>query len=144
MEYNIFTKENIKDIIPLYIDYYNNVEDSGWTEETVLKCFNQRLSREDSYGLILTDRDCVAGFAIGYFEQYDDGITYNLIEIVIANEYQNQGLGNKLMNELAERVKSMGAMLISLQAVNDNKHDRFYSSLGYGNCKNLVIKVKML
>jgi len=144
MEYKAFTKENISEIIPLYIDYYNNATSYVWTEETVYKSFSQRLSRDDSYGFILVNVNCAIGFVIGYFEQFDDGVVYNLIEIVIAKEYQSQGLGTKLMLELQSRVKAMGAMLINLQAVNDNEHDKFYGRLGYNNCKNLILKVKIL
>lgn len=144
MEYTIFTKQNIDDIIPLYIRYYNEREHGEWTEDTVYKRICQMISREDSFGLVMTENDIIIGFVLGYFEQFDDGKTYNLMEIVIADEYQNQGYGTKLMNELERKVKNMGAFMISLQAVNDNNHDRFYGRLGFENCKNFVIKVKML
>jgi GNAT superfamily N-acetyltransferase len=102
------------------------------------------MSREDSFGLLLMDKQIAVGFALGYFEQFDDGKTYNLIEIVITKEYQNKGLGTALLTELEKQVKNLGAFMISLHAVNDEKHDRFYGKLGYGNCKNFVIKVKNL
>jgi predicted N-acetyltransferase YhbS len=144
MEYKALSYENINEIIPLYIDYYNGNEGGEWTEATVRKRIRQVLSRDDSFGLVLEDNCNLIAFAMGYFEQFDDGTTYNLVEIVVSQEYQNRGIGSKLMLELEKQVKEMGAMLISLQAVNDDSHDRFYGRLGYGNCKNFVIKIKML
>lgn len=144
MEYKNFTEQDINSIIPLYIHYYNEYENAEWTKETVYKRLHQMQSREDSFGLILTDNIITVGFAMGYFEQFDDGKTYNLIEIVISDKYQNKGLGTALLTELEKQAKDMGAFTISLQAVNDERHERFYGRLGYGNCKNFVIKVKNL
>lgn len=144
MEYNVFSGHDVDKVIPLYIQYFNEFEGGEWTEETVYRRLHQMMSREDSFGLLLIDKQVAVGFALGYFEQFDDGKTYNLIEIAISKEYQNKGLGTALLTELERQVKNLGAFMISLQAVNDEKHDRFYGRLGYGNCKNFVIKVKSL
>ena len=69
--------------------------------------------------MIKDDRGAVCGFAMGYFKQYDDIVGYTLEEIVIAMEYQNQGLGSKLLATLEERVREVGASCVELQAVND-------------------------
>jgi GNAT superfamily N-acetyltransferase len=144
MEYKDFSEQDIDRVIPLYIHYYNEFESGEWTEETVYKRLHQMMSREDSFGLLLIDKQIAVGFALGYFEQFDDGKTYNLIEIVISKDYQNKGLGTALLMELERQVKDLGAFMISMQSVNDEKHDRFYGELGYGNCTNFVIKVKNL
>ena len=104
-------KSDIAKVIPLFIDYYNNKEEGEWNEETVYKRIHQVFSREDSYCLTAEENGKPAGFAMGYFEQYDDGFAYDLIEIVIAAELQNKGLGTEFMKELEKRVKDKGAML---------------------------------
>lgn len=144
MEYKTFSEHDIHDVIPLYIHYYNAYEGGQWTEKTVYKRLHQMVSREDSFGLTLMDEQAAAGFALGYFEQFDDGKTYNLTEIVLSKEYQNQGWGTALLTELEKRVKATGAFMVSLQAVNDERHERFYTRLGYRNCKNFIVKVKEL
>ncbi len=144
MTYKIMNKSDIAKVIPLFIDYYNNKEEGEWNEETVYKRIHQVFSREDSYCLIGEESGRTAGFAMGYFEQYDDGFAYDLIEIVIAAELQNKGLGTEFMKELEKRVKDKGAMLIQLQAVNDEFHAHFYEKLGYRNVSNFVLKTKML
>lgn len=144
MEYKIFTPEDIGRVVPLYIEYYNTREDGEWTEETTWKRIRQVMTREDAFGLLLEDRGEALGFAMGYFEQYDDCQAYDLIEIVIAGERQGQGLGAAFMEELERQVRARGAILIQLQAVNDAKHEHFYGKLGFKDAKNLVLKTKFL
>ena len=144
LEYKPLTVERIAEVIPLYIDYYNTVDGSEWTEETTYKRIHQIITREDAYGLVLEVDGAVTGFAMGYFSQYDDGIVYDLSEIIIARQAQRQGLGTIFMHELESRVKDAGAFLIQLQAVNDAMHEDFYRKLGYGTCTNLVLKSKIL
>lgn len=94
--------------------------------------------------MLLENNGSISGFAMGYFEQYDDCFAYDLIEIVIAAQLQNQGLGTEFLKELEKRVKEKGAMLIQLQSVNDELHEHFYGKLGYRDASNLVLKTKML
>ena len=144
MEYKILKVRDIEKVIPLYIEYYNGKEGGEWTKETVYKRMHQIVTMEDSYGLILTNNNSVIGFAMGYFSQYDDGKVYNLVEIVIFHEHQRKGIGTLFMKELEKRVKELGAFLIQLEAVNDEMHNKFYGNLGYGDCKNLTLKAKLI
>ena len=144
MEYRPFTLEDLPRTAQLYVDYYNAYEHGEGTIETTTKRIHQVMTREDAFGLLLEDKGRLLGFAMGYFEQYDDCQAYDLIEIVVAGERQNQGLGTAFMRELERRVREKGAMLIQLQSVNDAKHEHFYDKLGFKDAKNLVLKTKML
>ena len=99
---------------------------------------------EDSLCLLALREDNVVGFAMGYFEQYDDLKAYDLVEIVIARSEQRRGLGTAFMEELERRVRELGGASIQLQAVNDEMHERFYGNLGYKNAVNFVLKTKWL
>ena len=134
--------KDISFIVPVYITYYNKQESACWTETTAEKRIRQVLSMEDSYGLIMKDRDVVIGFAMGYFKQYDDIKGYTLEEIVIVSEYQNKGYGSILLKELEMRVRKKGAACVELQAVADAHHEHYYGKAGYHNAKNFVMKVK--
>ena len=91
------TTSDIKVILPLYVSYYNEQENNCWTGEAAGKRIHQILSTEDSFSLILEKDDRTLGFAMGYFKQYDDIIGYTLEEIIIAYEYQNQGIGSTFL-----------------------------------------------
>ncbi len=143
-EFRRMTEEDIEKIVPLYIEYYNNNEDAEWTTETTYKRIHQVWSRENSYCLVWENKNDIVAFAIGYFEQYDDCFAYDLVEIVVTTQLQNKGYGSRFMKELESCVKNEGAMLIQLQAVNDDLHNHFYGKLGYKDASNLVLKTKIL
>lgn len=135
--------EDIDLILPLYIEYYNNYENSCWTKITAQKRIKQVLTMDDSYSLIMKDKnDVVCGFAMGYFKQYDDILGYTLEEILISYKYQNKGFGSILLATLESKVKEAGASCVELQAVNDEMHEKYYGKAGYSNAKNFVMKVK--
>ena len=136
------TISDIKAVLPLYISYYNDQENGCWTEESAARRIHQVLSMEDSFSLMLEKNDAIIGFAMGYFKQYDDIIGYTLEEIIIAYEYQHQGIGSTFLCELERIVKEKGAACVELQAVNDEHHEKFYGKAGYHNAKNFVMKVK--
>ena len=46
-----------------------------------------------------------------------DLTAYNLVEIIVASEYQKSGIGTKMMAELERRVKEMGAAMVQLVSV---------------------------
>lgn len=53
------------------------------------------------------------------FETFYDLTAYDLVEIIVASEYQKSGVGTKMMEELEGRVKEMGAAMVQLVSVND-------------------------
>lgn len=44
---------DIERVIDLYINYYNLIENSCWSEQTAYKRIHQVLTIEDSYSLIM-------------------------------------------------------------------------------------------
>ena len=144
MQFRELTAADLSAAAKLYLDYYNGVEDGTWTETTTLRRIRQVVTHMDAYGLAAVDGDALVAFAMGYFEQYDDCFAYDLVEIVVAADRQNSGIGTAMMRELEMRVKERGAMLVQLQAVNDEHHERFYGKLGYKDAKNLILKTKIL
>lgn len=143
MQIEVMTLSDIQQVIPLYIDYYNNCEGACWTEITAKRRIEQVLKMEDSYSLIMKNEDSeIFGFVMGYYKQYDDIRAYTLEEILISSKRQNKGLGRILLAELESRVKSAGASCIELNAVKDEKHERYYGKAGYHDAKNFVVKVK--
>ena len=138
------TEGDIDQVVPVYMEHYNGYEEGQWTRETTYKRIHQVWSREDSLCLILERGGQVLGFAMGYFEQYDDIAAYDLVEIVVKHEHQGQGIGTAFMGMIEAKVKKLGGAMIQLQAVNDELHHGFYGKLGYRDCSNLVLKSKWL
>lgn len=144
MTCRMMAESDIDLVVPLYIEHYNAHEGGAWTQETTYKRIHQVWSREDSLCMILEQGREVIGFAMGYFEEYDDIQAYDLVEIVIAHEHQGKGIGTAFMGMIEAKVKESGGAMIQLQAVNDDMHNRFYGKLNYQNCNNLILKSKWL
>ncbi len=144
MHYRPMVTDDFAQVILLYMTYYNTKEDGQWTAVTTEKRIRQVFTREESFCLVLEEGQTILAFAMGYFEQYDDGFAYDLVEIVVAADHQCRGIGTRFMEELERQVREKGALLIQFQAVNDDFHHHFYGKLGYQNASNLVIKTKLL
>ena len=141
--YRAMTEADIASVIPLYMEYYNAQGDER-TPETVRRRIWQELGSVDSYCLMAESNGEPIGFAMGRFQQYFDLMAYDLVEIVIAAQYQNRGIGTAFMQELERRVKEQGAAMVQLEAVNDELHAHFYGKLNYYDATNLVLKAKFL
>lgn len=136
-------KEDIAKAIPLFIEYWNGTGDE-WTPELVHRRIWQVLGSPDSYCIIAENGDHAIGFAMGRFETFYDLTAYNLVEIIVASEYQKSGIGTRMMAELEGRVKEMGAAMVQLVSVSDEMHEHFYGKLGYRDATNLKLKAKVL
>lgn len=141
--YKIMQKEDIDSVIPLFIEYWNGTGDQ-WTYDLVYKRIWQVLGSPDSYCLMAFEGENVVAFAMGRMETFFDLTAYNLVEIVVAKNYQNKGIGTQVMLELESRVKQLGVSLIQLSAVNDDMHEHFYGKLGYKNTTSMNSKGKFL
>ena len=138
------TEADIAKVTPFYIDYYNSHDGDEWTAETVSKRIYQVLASPDSYCIIAENADNIIGFAMGRFEQFFDLVESNLIEIIIAGEYQSKGFVSQMVLKLGGRVKAEGASMVQLMTVNDDKHNRFYDRLNYKKAPNLLLQSKFL
>ena len=143
LEYKKMEQKDIQSVIPLYIEYWNSTGDN-WTPEIVYKRIWQVVGTPDSLCFVVTCNNKVIGFVMGRFETFYDLTAYNLVEILVAKDYQNKGLGTLIMNELERRVKKLGGAIIQLDSVNDEHHEHFYGKLGYRDVKNFKAKTKFL
>lgn len=50
-------EDDLRKVIPLYIDYYNNHENCCWTEATAFKRIHQAFVMEDAYCIIAEEND---------------------------------------------------------------------------------------
>ena len=144
MTCRVMEERDVDRVVPLYIGYYNACENAEWTEKTARTRIHEVWSRESALCLILEDGGEPAGFVMGYFRQYDDLVSYDLDEILVARAYQGKGVGTCFFGLIEREIRAQGAAMIQLLAVNDVMHDHFYGKLGFKNCSNLVLKSKWL
>lgn len=139
------SRNDIQTLTPMFAQYFNENEGTEWTAETAARRLSQVITREDSFGLVAEDGSgAPTGFVMGYYEQYSDGMVYDLVEILVRKEYQGRGIGTALVKETERRAKEAGAILVQLTSVNDDMHEHFYGKLGYLTANNLTLKSRVL
>lgn len=141
--YREMIKEDISKVTPLYKEYWNSTGDN-WNDSHVYRRIWQVLGSPDSFCLIAENEDKAVGFAMGRFESFYDITCYDLVEVIIAKEFQSMGIGSELMKELEAQVNQKGASVIQLICEKDQMHEHFYSKLGYIDSKKLAFKSKVL
>lgn len=142
MKYDIMTEQDVPIIAKKYMEYYNGHEDGCWKYDKACKRIHQMVTIEDSLCLVQTDHGEITGFVIGFFKEYDDLTEYTLEEIVVFADYQNQGYGKALLQEVERRAREHGAEHLDLISVNDEHHIHFYTSFGMYQADNLKIMGK--
>jgi ribosomal protein S18 acetylase RimI-like enzyme len=71
------------------------------------------------------------GTDAGQIWVFSDGTQYRVIDIVIAGEFQNQGIGAVLMNDLIAQAKQAGVPVRCSVATNNPGSLRFHRRLGF-------------
>ncbi|MBU3127860.1 GNAT family N-acetyltransferase [Clostridium tagluense] len=126
---NIISIENqhILKCSELYIEVFNAEPwNDKWTLETAHKRLNDIYISTNFEGVLYVEDEQIKGAIFGNYEQFYDGIHYNLREMFISNELQGQGIGSKVLNELEKRLKGIGVTTIILFTSKENKTSKFY------------------
>ncbi len=143
-----YKKIDLKDVDQLavdYMNYFNRYEEASWTLENAKRRLRQLFNREDALGFLMMDKDLVIGFGVGVLTQFDDGLIFELSELLIYKAYQNKGNGSLLIQKLETHAKEQGAFRAQLFAFDDQEHTNFYQHKHqYSIAKNNLIWTKAL
>lgn len=126
---NIISIENkhILECTELYIKVFNAEPwNDKWRLETAHKRLNDIYISPNFEGALYVEDGQVKGAIFGNYEQFYDGIHYNLREMFISNEVQGQGIGSKMLYELEKLLKGIGVTTIILFTSKGNKTSKFY------------------
>lgn len=134
---------DLDELINNYIIYYND-EGGKWTYDLAKKRLEQIFLTPYFYGIGLYNESELAGFAVGWFKQFDDIQLFYMEEILVFKEFQNKGLGTKIIQELESIVKEKGAQKIDLSTTYEDEHQRFYSRLGFKKSDFLIPMYKKI
>ncbi len=145
IKYVPLQSNDIPSLVSIYRDYFNRYENAGWTNATAERRLKQLIIRPDHLGLMVKHDDQTIGFATGQLVQFDDGLVFELNELLVVREFQNQQYGSRLLQEMEKIAKQSGAFRIQLTAADDERHNRFYEiKNGYKIAKNNLWRTKEL
>lgn len=143
-KYKKFNINDIDQIAPIYLNYFNKYENASWTIANVRRKLKQLLNREGVIAYILENNTIIIGFVIGQLVQFDDGLVFELLELLVFKEHQNYGYGSILLLKVIEDAKKEGAFMIQLTSAVDQQHHYFYNiKHGFSDAKNNVWKSKI-
>lgn len=138
-------ESDIEAIAREYVTYFNQIEGAKWTIELAKRRLSQLIVRFDVLGYILEEAGVDLGFAVGQFVQFDDGLVFELNELLIYLPYHNKGHGSRLLQKMESEAKLHGAFRIQLVAADDDLHNYFYlNKHGYLNAMNNLWRTKAL
>jgi ribosomal-protein-alanine N-acetyltransferase len=102
----------------------------NWSDQAI----SDHLQKENSFNFYLLDNDHPIGVLIGHFLYQDQKVSeFEILHVAILPEYRNQGLGQKILEELEKQLKSTEkSVKIFLEASSMNKFAiKLYEKLGY-------------
>lgn len=121
------TNEYITECCELYIKVFNAEPwNDKWALETSYKRLNDIYISPNFEGVLYLENGEVKGAIFGNYEQFFEGVHFNLREMFVSNELQGKGIGTKLLNALEERLRELGVTTIILFTSKGNKTSNFY------------------
>ena len=119
--------EHILKCSELYIKVFNAEPwNDKWTLGTAHKRLNDIFISPNFQGVLYLENGQIKGAIFGNYEQFYDGVHYNLREMFISNELQGKGIGSKLLKELENRLRALDVTTIILFTSKENKTSKFY------------------
>lgn len=127
----------------LFIEVFNTKPwNDKWTSETASKRLNDIFIAPNFEGVLYIENDEIKGAIFGNYEQYYDGIHYNLKELFISNEIQGRGVGRKLIAKLEGRLREVGVTAIILLTSKGNGTSDFYLKNNFSELSEMAIMGK--
>lgn len=137
------TNDHLMDCTDLYIQVFNGEPwNDKWTFETAKKRLDDIFLCPNFEGVVYVEEGQVKGAIFGNYEQFYEGVHYNLREMFITTELQGTGIGTNLLNELQVRLSDLGVTEIMLFTSKGNKTFEFYKKNGFCEWNSLVIMGK--
>lgn len=120
---------------------------SGWPAEQIAAFLSQQFHAQHTYyqahydgaEFLLIEHD---GKPIGRLYRCWGPTTVNLIDIALVTEYQNQGIGHVLIEEMLQRADAEG-LVIELFVETYNPAQRLYDRLGFTRINQSGVYLRM-
>lgn len=123
--------DDLNNLAVLYAQTFNAPPwNDKWTTELAAIRLRQMINTPDGFGLCAYDCDTLVGAVIGAYEQFYDGVVYNLKEFWVKNDTRRQGIGSKLYKQLELQLKENNVKNIFLITSRSEETLGFYAHQG--------------
>lgn len=145
MRFQEIQEEHLMEISKLYCDVFNSEPwDEAWDVENAYIRLSQLLRCESAYGLAAYEGDKIVGAALGAQEYFYTGMQFNIKEFYVSTDYQNMGIGTKILNTLFKRLKGKGIKQVYLTTLREESIIKFYHKNRFKTSEKVVLMYKNL
>lgn len=145
MEYRTIGSDNIEILAKIFTDSFNDIPwEDEWTNDIAKIRLGQMLDGRAAYGIAAYENGEPCGLAVGCFEQYYDGLVFNLREFCVENTLRGKGIGTVIYSELERRLKENGVKEITLNTLRGKATEGFYEKLGMKRNESIVVMTKKI
>lgn len=137
MEFEIFEKSRIPEAAELFAESFNSPPwNDKWSADTAARRLELMLDGEAAYGITAFENGEMCGMVLGCFEQYYDGVVYNLREFCVKNSKRGGGLGTKIFSELESRLRQRGVKGNNAEHAQGRGHRGVLQTMRNGQCRH--------
>ncbi len=98
-------------------------------ELLTLKYLRKYLSDEYTTILVAQDNSGIIGYIVSHYDEWNNSI--HIDQLYVRLDKQHNGVGSKLLKDVAERAKKQGARIIFLETGKTNGAMKFYEKNGF-------------
>ena len=140
MEIRTIAERDLKSISQLFISVFNS---PPWNEHWKYKWAYERLSwiyqSRNFVGLISLNDSKINGAVLGYFIPFKGKKGFKVIEFFVDTDYQDRGVGTKLLRQLELNLKQDNYDFVSLLTAKNTNAESFYLNRNYRRDDKLVL-----
>ncbi|WP_125152318.1 GNAT family N-acetyltransferase [Clostridium rectalis] len=134
-----FKYKDLKECIYLFIDAFKSEPwNDKWDFNTAFKRLEDIYYTPKFNGLVYKIDNKIVGVIMGNYEQWYEGMYYNLKEFFVDKTIQGRGIGSKMIDILERELKERGIKSIQLLTIKNHKTEGFYMNNGYKSQKYII------
>lgn len=124
--------EDMDRISDLYASVFSSSPwNEPWSNEKAKRRLNHIFLSKDFIGLLVEIEESVQAIVLGNTEPFLDEKTFYLREMCVNPEFQENGIGQRLIQELHFKLKEINVSGVYLTTRNQLKAASFYKNNGY-------------
>ena len=143
MDFKEIGRNDIKELTAVFIAAFNSPPwNDRWSFETACKRLEQMMDGEAAYGIAAYENTEPVGMILGCFEQYYDGVVFNIREFCVI--MRGGGTGSAIFEEFEKRLKEKGVKEITLNTLKGEATEGFYNKKGMRTENKMAVMIKKL
>ena len=139
MEIVAIAESDLELVSQLYVDVFSN---PPWNEHWEYNWAYERLNwvyRSQGFmGFVARNGDRILGAIFGYSAPFQGKKGLIIVEFFVSNDYQNRGIGTRLLKEIELELKSRKYNFISLLTNEDSSAKSFYLKHNFKRDNKLI------